>query len=121
MPNPFISIVATGFEEAGRKLKSVDIPKASQEGLEAYAFAIERGAKIASPVDTGRLRASIATDIGNLRAIVAPHVDYAIFVHEGTRFMKGVPFMSIGLSQADSRGGSGFTAALERELNNKLR
>lgn len=121
MPNPLITITAVGFDEVGRKLKNVDIPNASQQGLEAYAFMVERGAKISAPVDTGRMRASITTDIGNMRAVVAPHVDYAIFVHEGTKFMKGIPFMAIGLSQAAGAGLGPFVGALERELNNKLR
>ena len=33
----------------------------------------------------GRLRSSIKTNISNLKAVIAPGVKYAVFVHEGTR------------------------------------
>ena len=69
---------------------------------------VERFAKQGAPVDTGRLRASIGggtfkggsygkgegvifTDI---EASIRPTVNYAVFVHEGTRYMTGRPFMS---------------------------
>ncbi len=35
--------------------------------------------------DTGRLASSIRTELGVLSATVAPHVSYAIYVHQGTR------------------------------------
>ena len=61
------------------------------------AFEVERRAKILSPVDTGRLRASIATSLGivnkGITSIVSTNVFYAIYVHEGTRRMRGRPFM----------------------------
>lgn len=61
------------------------------------AFEVERRAKILSPVDTGRLRASIATSLGimnkGITSIVSTNVFYAIYVHEGTRRMKKRPFM----------------------------
>lgn len=61
------------------------------------ALAIEGQAKTLSPVDTGRLRASISTSLGVLNkgitSIVQTNVKYAVFVHEGTARMKGRPFM----------------------------
>jgi HK97 gp10 family phage protein len=61
------------------------------------AFEIERAAKILSPVDTGRLRASIATSLGvmnrGITSIVSTNVFYAIYVHEGTKRMRKRPFM----------------------------
>lgn len=61
------------------------------------AFTIEAQAKILSPVDTGRLRATIATSLGiasqGISSIVSTNVFYAIYVHEGTRHMRGRPFM----------------------------
>ena len=61
------------------------------------AFAVEGQAKLLAPVDTGRLRATIGTSLGianrGITAIVSTNVFYAIYVHEGTRFMKGRPFM----------------------------
>lgn len=68
------------------------------------AFAVERRAKILSPVDTGRMRASIATSLGiatrGLSSVVSTNVNYAIFVHEGTRRMRARPFMRQGAEAA---------------------
>ena len=127
MPNPTITIhvdVKPPFDIIAQRFRSVDIPSAAQKGIEEYAFSVERYSKLESPIDTGRLRASIATDIGNLRARIAPHVNYAIFVHEGTKFMSSRPFMSIGMEQAQAKlfGGKGpFVTALEKELDSKLK
>lgn len=61
------------------------------------ALTIERAAKILTPVDTGRLRASINTSLGvldrGITSIVATNVFYAVYVHEGTRRTRGRPFM----------------------------
>ncbi len=73
-----------------------------KEGVMGYAYLVERGSKIFAPVDTGRLRSSIGTSFGilsgGLSAYVAPNVDYAYFVHQGTRNMRGRPFMQWGLN-----------------------
>lgn len=125
MPNPTITIhvdIKPEFDIIAERFKSVDIPSAAQIGLETFAFTVERISKIVSPIDTGRMRASIVTDVGNLKARIAPHVNYAIFVHEGTRFMKGRPFMSIGLSQAQAQlfdGKNPFVTELKKEFMKK--
>lgn len=49
---------------------------------------VEATAKQLVPVDTGRLRSSITTELvtdrGELAVQIGPHVDYARFVHDGT-------------------------------------
>lgn len=56
---------------------------------QAAAFTVERESKKKSPIDTGRLRSSIATSLGILNrgitSIVQTNVNYAAAVHEGTR------------------------------------
>jgi len=55
---------------------------------EKSAFKIEGEAKKRTPVDTGRLRSSIASSlgiVGNIGAVVSTNVNYAVYVHEGTR------------------------------------
>jgi hypothetical protein len=59
---------------------------------------VESEAKVGCPVDTGRLRVSITTvpavdDDGTGYVNVGTNVDYAVFVHDGTRFMQGRPFL----------------------------
>lgn len=68
------------------------------------AFLVERYAKLVTPVDTGRLRGSIATSLGikdkGLTSVVQTNVFYAIYVHEGTKRMRGRPFMQQGVDRA---------------------
>lgn len=70
-----------------------EVAKAIDIGLQKAAFLVEGSAKEKSPVDTGRLRASIITTLLPLQATVAPHVNYAVFVHEGTQYQKPQPFL----------------------------
>jgi HK97 gp10 family phage protein len=64
---------------------------------------VESAAKARCPVDTGRLRSSITwrveTDSDGVVGIVGTSVEYAIYVHEGTRHMAGRPFLVEGLRQ----------------------
>lgn len=81
----------------------------SEEGevgkdLERRALKVERAAKRACPVDTGRLRSSltheIQRDVQGLMAVVGTDVGYAPFVELGTRHMAGQPFLRPALSEA---------------------
>lgn len=58
---------------------------------------VERMAKQLAPVDTGRLRASIRTELrGDAQgpyAVVGTNVHYAIYQEFGTRFMPAHPFL----------------------------
>lgn len=69
--------------------KTEQILPALRRASEASALLIEGAAKRLTPVDTGRLRASIATSLGVGAlaggAIVQTNVNYAIYVHEGTK------------------------------------
>jgi HK97 gp10 family phage protein len=68
--------------------------------IKKSAFLVERFAKKFTPVDTGRLRSSISADIYPTVATIQPHTNYAVFVHEGTRYMSGRPFMKMGKRSA---------------------
>ncbi len=65
------------------------------KGIARAMATLERTAKKESPVDTGRLRASHRTRLGNLRGELVPTVRYATFVHQPgvTRNWKGNPWM----------------------------
>lgn len=91
-----------------------------QGEVKRFAFLVERGAKQVTPVDTGRLRASIKVDIGNLKARVAPNVFYDIFVHEGTRFMRARPFLFWGVQTAQRGFDRRSAARLERAIQKIL-
>ncbi len=91
------------WEELAKRFQGFEgvLLKKMREGLWGYGLLVERGSKTFSPVDTGRMRASIGTSMGymekGLASYIQPNVDYAIYVHEGTRYMKGRPFMKWGL------------------------
>ena len=63
---------------------------------------IERESKKVSPVDTGRMRASITDGIlfKSLYGEIGPTTKYAIYVHEGTRYVTSRPFMRWGFEAA---------------------
>lgn len=72
--------------------------------LARIAAKAETASKARCPVDTGRLRGSInwrlVLEGGTLVAIIGTNVEYAIYVHEGTRYMPGRPFLVEGVQQA---------------------
>lgn len=45
------------------------------------------------PVRSGLLKQSIRSTFGNLRGTLAPHTNYAIYVHEGTKYQRSQPFL----------------------------
>lgn len=119
MPNIQIT-VSPAFQSVGQAFKLIQLGAVLQRAISRFAFLVERESKKVTPVDTGRLRASIATDIGNLRARIAPHTDYAGFVHEGTRFMPARPFMLWGVETAKSDEAI-FGNEIKIEIESKLK
>lgn len=92
--------------EAAKLLKATGSPTGRM--LARYAAKIETAAKTHCPVDTGRLRSSINWRLefygGVLTAIIGTNVEYAIYVHEGTRYMTGRPFLVQGMHDVLGRG-----------------
>lgn len=72
--------------------------------LERRALAVERAAKRLCPVDTGRLRSSIAHDLARdargLLAMIGTNVSYGPFVEFGTSRARAQPFLRPALSAA---------------------
>lgn len=58
-------------------------------------------AKTLCPVDTGRLRGSIAMEVGiegdEVTVRVGTNVEYARYVHDGTRYIEPNPFLADAL------------------------
>lgn len=98
----------------GRMPRQVE--KALDRSIAKISLLVERGSKQATPVDTGRLRASIHTVLSHLSGAVGTNVDYAVYVHEGTRFMSGRPFMEDGVRLAEKEATDIVRKELEREL-----
>lgn len=116
------------LDRIGKALKGAELDKAIHDILTEFAFTVERYSKQVTPVDTGRLRASIGTGFliasgigGGGTARVAPHTDYAGFVHEGTRRMKARPFMKWGVEFAEKKfSGKQIADRLDAHLRKKL-
>lgn len=89
---------------------------ALSRGLSKAVLIIESQSKQLAPVDTGRLRASIHTISRRLSAEVGTNTNYAVFVHEGTKFMRAQPFMREGLQKAESQIGEVIEGEISRAL-----
>lgn len=70
--------------------------------LEKVALIAEGAGKRLAPVRTGTLRRSITHRITPTAAYVGSALEYAQFVHEGTRHMAAQPFLADGIEE--SRG-----------------
>lgn len=115
-----ITIEVKGLDELVRKFGDLpnDLMKEISDAMRKSAFLVEAKAKPLTPVDTGRLRASIRPDyIRPLEAAIAPHTEYAIYVHEGTRYMKARPFMKWGVKAAEGDIKKVFEEAISKVLN----
>ena len=66
------------------------LERAKKRGLEAIGLTAEGHAKKETPVDTGRLRNSIAHAVEGDAAFIGTNVEYAVFVEAGARGRKGV-------------------------------
>ena len=103
--------VAKAFKQAPRNLGK-NLGKALKES----AFTVERKSKIIAPWDTGLMSKSIRPEVKPLSAIIAPHVNYAVFVHEGTRFMAARPFMARGAKASERLIQEFFTESVDDTL-----
>jgi len=86
------------------------------KAIKQSIMAVERNTKPKTPVDTGYLRLAQVPYFYPLVGIYEPVAEYAIFVHEGTKFMKARPFLQQGLD--DSR--QYIRLAFEKALNDSL-
>lgn len=74
--------------------------------LKKLGVRVQRAAKRLSPVDTGRLRSSIAEELGRdgqgLVERIGTNVEYAPHVEFGTRRMRAQPFLRPALDAANT-------------------
>lgn len=95
--------------------------KALNKAIQQSIFTIERQSKINTPVRTGFLRASHRSLFSNLRGEVGPTASYAMFVHEGTRYMRSRPFLLEAVQSTDSQIQGFFEAAVQDTLDSIAR
>jgi len=105
-----IKIEIKGIDKLNRKFRI--LPRRLKGGIEnairKSAFLVEATSKETvsrgplRAVDTGRMMRSIAPDyVRAFETAIAPHTEYAIYVHEGTRYMRARPFMKVGAEKAE--------------------
>lgn len=112
-----ISITTNAKDLAKKFDKDVERIKQFLEiAVKKATFLVERESKIRAPVDTGRLRSSIQTEIRPLTATIYPTVNYALFVHEGTRYLKSRPFMRDAADQSEKEIQNIFSKAVHDAL-----
>lgn len=85
------------------KLSKLRGEDAINRAIKKWIFTIERAAKIETPVDTGILRNSYTTEFDSLIWRLVNFRDYAIYVHEWTRFQKPNPFLERAVMQTEQQ------------------
>lgn len=84
-------------QEIQRELRS-----AIDTRLEQSGFVVENAAKQLSPIDTGRLRASLTHYKEGNTVYIGTNVTYGVYQELGTRHMPPQPYLRPGLN--NSRG-----------------
>lgn len=86
MAEPVLTMRIEGLETLQKALADPELVKGPiKDALTRAGLTVEARAKQKAPVDTGRLRASIATKVEETRAIVGSNVLYASYVEFGTK------------------------------------
>ena len=117
-----IKIHIKNAAEIKRKFQRYPVRMEREIGMavKKSAFEIEREAKPVTPVDTGRLQASIIVDsLTKTRAVISPHTDYALTVHEGLghgRNSRPRRFMKQGAEKATDKINKHFKQAIDNAL-----
>lgn len=78
---------------------------------------IERDAKKSCPVDTGRLRGSITTNIiSTYSGEVGTNVEYADYVNSGTRYQEAQPYFDSAVKKNEDKFNDALDEIIERLL-----
>lgn len=93
-------------------LMVAELSKAIQKSV----LSISKDSRVSTPVDTGRLRASTYERFGNLQGEVGTNTTYDRFVHEGTTYMRGRPY----LRKAVERNQHNIDGYFEKSVQNVL-
>lgn len=80
-------------------------------------YNIERDAKKQCPVDTGRLRGSITTNIiSTYSGEVGTNVEYADYVNSGTRYQEAQPYFDSAVKKNEDKFNDALDEIIERLL-----
>ena len=90
------------------------LEKAIERGLEAIGLTAEGHAKKNTPVDTGRLRNSIAHTVEDNAAYIGTNVEYAPYVELGSRGRDGKHM----LQRSATEHGEEYKRLMEESMKN---
>ena len=95
----------------------------AHEALTPGLAALESEAKKLAPVDTGRLRASIASEVqrgagSEIIGKVGSNVEYASYQEYGTRYQSGKPFLTPALERNVNRVVKLIEEGIDKALKN---
>lgn len=108
-----------GLDETVSRLRAVvgEIERSSDHALERMVVQIHNRAKEMCPVDTGRLRASIAWHLEDRHVgVVDSHVEYAPYVEYGTSRMEAQPFLRPAVAEVAATARSLITTVLRGDV-----
>lgn len=111
-----LSLDLSGIDELIREM-----PGLADKVVRQVALDVEATAKRNAPVDTGFLRSSIRMSDpvrGDAEVDVLVEAEYGLYVHEGARGRKPVPFLERALEEAGGRFETRL-AALAKEMEEK--
>lgn len=115
---PEIAVKITNLADIKRAFALAPILMARELNISIRRVVLQIGreSRMATPVDTGRLRASTYERFSHLKGEVGTNTDYDIFVHEGTRFMRGRPYLRNSVQNNEQTTDREFTSAVQRVL-----
>lgn len=117
MPEVTLTFVPS-LDRLGDVFKNIAVTNFVSYEINELAMKIVGFGKQLSPVDTGLMRSRInqtlfSTPV-NLKAKVETGVFYSIYVHEGTRYMRGRPFLETGANLASANFAGNISGRLEK-------
>lgn len=117
MPN--VSIQIKNLPEIKRAFAAapVQMGKGLNTAIQKSIFSIQADSMRNTPVLTGRLRASHFVSLMPLKGVLEPMTNYAIFVHEGTQYMKGRPFLFDAVRSNEDKVQGFFTEETQKVLD----
>lgn len=89
-----------------------------RKAIEKALITIQRQSVLNAPRRTGFLKASHEHRmLSSLSGYIQPTADYAIFVHEGTRFMRSRPFLRQAVAEKENETDKIFLDAVQDTLD----
>lgn len=117
MPQVNITITNIAQIKHAFGVAPMEMTKQLDIAIKKTLFRIQASGSPKTPVLTGRLRASWYSKFGNLRGETGTNTNYDVFVHEGTRFMTGRPYLKDAVEDTNTETEQDFKAAVQNTLD----